>query len=217
MPPRIDLTGQTFGRLTVTGYHGGARTPSGSITHRWACRCACGAMRAIVAAKLRSGHVRSCGCLRVEMTSARFTTHGAAPVRGRSATYRSWAAMIMRCENPARWQFKYYGGRGITVCARWRADFAAFLADMGERPEGCTLDRVDNDGNYEPGNCRWATLAEQARNSRRARIVEHAGEQLSVAAWSERTGIPATLIASRLRRGWSAARALSPNDLARKA
>lgn len=217
MPPRIDLTGQTFGRLTVVGYHGGTRTPSGSITHRWACRCACGAESIAIGANLTRGHTRSCGCMRPEATAARSVTHGATIGRGQTATYRTWVAMIARCENPARWQFKHYGGRGITVCTRWRESFENFLADVGARPSGLSLDRIDNDRGYEPGNVRWATPREQTRNSRRAHVVEHDGERLPIVAWSDRTGIPARIIQQRLSRGWSAARALSPNDLARKA
>ncbi|WP_328981757.1 hypothetical protein OG258_19885 [Streptomyces mirabilis] len=106
--------------------------------------------------------VKSCGCLAKELISVRSTTHGMT----KSPTYRTWVAMIQRCTNPGRSNYPYYGGRGITVCSRWRNSFEAFLQDMGERPDGMTLDRVDTDGSYEPGNCRWATKNEQAQNQR---------------------------------------------------
>lgn len=212
-----DLTGRVFGRLTVVGIDSETHAASGRVSRRWACVCECGKKSDVLSMNLNSGHTKSCGCLRADLAATKSKTHGAASHRNKTPTYRSWASMIMRCTNPARWQFKYYGGRGITVCPKWRESFAAFLADVGERPDGTTLDRIDNDRGYEPGNCRWATRQEQARNSRRVRLIEHNGESHPVVVWSERTGIPAKIIQQRLARGWSAARALSPNDLARKA
>ena len=117
----------------------------------------------------------------------------------RTPTYRIWIAMRSRCTNPNNAGFHKYGGRGIKVCARWQS-FENFFADMGERPEGMTLEREDNDGNYEPTNCRWATPAEQSRNTRRNRMLTYAGETLCMADWAERRGVGWDTLYHRLRR-----------------
>lgn len=123
-------------------------------------------------------------------------------------TYSSWADMVQRCTNPKRKRYADYGGRGIQVCDRWRK-FENFLADMGPRPEGMELDRIENDGNYEPGNCRWSTPTTQSNNRRSNRLLSFNGETLTVADWARRTGISAPAIAKRLKRGWSIEKALS--------
>jgi hypothetical protein len=164
----IDLTGQRFGRLTVV-----SRAPNYGTSAAWFCICECGKTleNKIRAADLRKGHTKSCGCLAKELQAEKgrqmLYKHGHAgkhkQTREASPTYRSWASMHVRCRRPDR---IYYAGRGIVVCERWD-DFENFLADMGERPDGKTLDRYpDGDGNYEPGNCRWATHKEQAANRR---------------------------------------------------
>lgn len=149
-----DLTGQVFGSLVVTERSG--TTPGGVAT--WVCICQCGKETVCRANHLRSGRSKSCGCGR--------TPHG--HTSGRiSSTYVSWASMLTRCRNPNQSGFEYWGGRGITVCEKWMS-FENFLADMGERPAGKTLDRFpDVNGNYEPGNCRWATPKEQRANQRK--------------------------------------------------
>lgn len=138
-------------------------------------------------------------------------THGHAARGAHSLTYKSWCAMVQRCTNPKHEHYANYGGRGVQVCDRWRVDFDAFLADVGPRPSRQhSLDRHPAaDGNYEPGNVRWATKTEQARNRRTNRVEEMDGERLTVAEWAERYGLGRQVVVSRLERGWSLKRALT--------
>jgi len=153
-----DLTGRKFGRLLVEGF-----AYSKNWNRFWYCICDCGTTKTVQTALLKGGHTKSCGCLSSETTAARNFVHGHTTKRF-SPTYHSWAAMIQRCTNPKRPYYKYYGGKGIKVCERWVRSFEAFLTDMGERPTGLTLDRIDSEKDYTPENCRWATLETQARH-----------------------------------------------------
>lgn len=138
------------------------------------------------------------------------TKHGHAKRNGRTtATYTTWNSMFSRCYLPSQDSYPLYGGRGITVCERWKS-FERFLEDMGEKPAGMSLDRIDPDGNYEPGNCRWATAHDQAVNRKCVRLIEHDGQRRAAAEWAQITGIPSSAIRTRIDRlGWSVARALT--------
>ncbi len=154
---KTDLTGRTFGRLIVL-----SRAPKTFFkVKQWLCRCACGAHTVVPTEKLSSGNTRSCGCLRRDAAGKRSTTHGATKRGKRTGAFKSYMHAKMRCTNPRVKGYQNYGGRGV----EFRFDsFEQFFAELGHRPLGTTLDRIDNDGHYEPGNVRWATAIEQAQN-----------------------------------------------------
>jgi hypothetical protein len=184
---------QVFGRLTVLN-------PGLCARDRSLCRCVCGRELYVINYNLKGGNTKSCGCLSKELVVKRNLSHG----RSKTSTYRVWAHMLARCRNEKSKDYPDYGGRGITVDHRWD-DFSAFLADMGERPSaGHSIDRIRNAGNYEPGNCRWATPKEQARNTRSCQPIELNGISRTVAEWAEIMGYkrPA-VIHTRIYRGWS--------------
>lgn len=173
MAPIKPLSGMVFGRLTVLGLL--PERCNGKLI--WLCRCECGTDCTATGEHLKNGNTKSCGCLCREMALAKqplasrasikaLTKHGQSRVGRKSFEYSVWANMLTRCSNAKVSSYKDYGGRGITVCERWK-DFQNFFADMGKCPEGRSIDRVNNDGNYEPGNCRWATQKEQASNKRK--------------------------------------------------
>jgi hypothetical protein len=195
--PYLQMVGQTFGRLTVLELAG----IGNNNKHLVRCLCSCGTEKIAKAANLRYGYTTSCGCKHDE---GNHRTHGMSKIGSR--TYSVWKAMNQRCENPNLPDYHLWGGRGITVCERWRNSFEAFLADMGECPSGKhSIDRYPNkDGNYEPGNCRWATAKEQAQNTRRNRIATIGNETLCISEWARRLGInEGTIRQTEKRRGLS--------------
>jgi hypothetical protein len=194
-----DLTtvGTRFNFLTITGNP--YRKPGGTVWYVECC-CDCGTTKDLICKHIVSGHTKSCGCFNLKMERVGRVTHG----QSKTGTYRSWTAMQTRCHNPNSKYYAQYGGRGIKVCDRWRSSFEDFLADMGERPEGMTLDRFPNvDGDYEPGNCRWATTEQQANNRQDSVYLEHDGRRMTISQWSRETGFGLGTISVRLKAGWS--------------
>lgn len=181
---KIDLTGKIFGRLTVI--------KEISISTRrtfWECRCECGKIKVVVGDALKNGDTRSCGCLRAEVTAERSLKHGDKRNRRDTKEYKAWSKAKSRCYNKNDQKFPIYGGRGIRMSGEWLNDYSVFLENMGRCPRGKTLDRIDVNGNYEPGNCRWATPKEQARNTRNNVWLEFNGETKIEADWADELGI----------------------------
>lgn len=211
----IDLTGQRFERLTVLDLAG----MSSNRSAKWRCRCDCGGEIVTQGKFLRSGQSLSCGCLRKERaaiaTRKAKTTHGHTAGTN-SRTYRIWMNMISRCTNPRFDSYPYYGGRGISVCERWKT-FANFLTDMGPAPDRLTLDRKDSDGDYSPENCRWATKSQQANNTRRNVNITLDGRTQTMSQWCAELGLVVGTVHSRLKRGFSPSEALRPGDRRRTA
>lgn len=194
----IDETGNRYGQLTVLE----RGENSGTGEAQWICACDCGMTSIVRGYNLRQGRTNSCGCLKFTCCK----THGCYSL----PEYTTWRHMRLRCNEPDYPQYPDYGGRGITVCDRWQNDLALFLKDMGTRPSPQhSIDRIDNDGDYSPENCRWATPTEQARNTRANRLLTYQGETLCLSAWAERTGLGCSTIRERLCRGWSTVRTLT--------
>jgi len=198
------------------------RPDNGEEMRRALCRCACGIERLVPIHTLKQGNSRHCGCRQSVINDANHLRHGDTRKGRMAPEYRAWSHMIGRCENPTDGSFADYGGRGITVCERWRSDYANFLADMGRRPRGMSLDRIDVNGNYEPSNCRWADKWVQAQNKRVARLVEYCGEVLALKEACRRAGVEVRykLIHGRMQKGMSfenalAAPIMSPLEAAR--
>jgi len=205
MRPILVSAGMRFGFLTVV-----REAMPRDRNRKFICRCDCGQERKVHLSALRHGLTTSCGHVRADKARARYT-HG--ETRGGRSTpeYTAWGSMITRCENPNVHNYASYGGRGVRVCSAWRGDFAAFLAHVGRRPSPRhSIDRIDNDGNYEPGNVRWATTAQQNRNQRDNLFVEVEGRRVLLKDAAETSGVPLTTARRRLSRGLPIEEVLSP-------
>lgn len=204
------MIGEVFARLTVIGY--GHRNHHNQQYR--VCRCCCGAEVFVLPGHLRDGTTKSCGCLERDVLAARnaATIARAERVgryhRGHPRTYASWRAMIYRCENEKCRDYPRYGGRGVEVCDRWHS-YPAFLADMGPRPPRTTIDRIDVEGNYEPGNCRWASARTQGNNRRRHRLITRNGVTKTLAQWVAETDQQYNTVLRRLKFGWDVERAIT--------
>lgn len=188
----MDLTGQTFGYLTVIKRNGVDRRNR----PKWLCRCQCGNETTVAQDSLRVGNTKSCGCFRRQVTGNRARKHG----KSQTSTHRIWARMIQRCTNAKSSDYEFYGGRGIKVCDRW-LKFENFLADMGERPPHLTIERIKNHLGYEPGNCRWATRLEQANNMRSNHVIATSQGDLTLSQIARIVGIAYSSVKRRIKRG----------------
>lgn len=201
--PSNNLVGQIFGDLTVVEYVKGTK----KISARWICVCVCGERRINSTNMLNSGRARSCGCTRNLRIGAKKRIHGHSTKAANSRTYRIWANMKTRCDNPKASNYAWYGAIGVRYDPRW-ASFEAFLADMGACPDGLTLERKNRSGEYSKGNCVWATWTEQNRNRRDTRWLDVRGERISLQAAAERYKVNPGTLWDRLNRGQSAEVAL---------
>lgn len=212
MTQRERLIGRTFGRLTVTA-------PAGSNKNGqalWHCLCQCGAQVIAVTGQLKSGHTKSCGCLRKDVCVQRVTKHGASSRDVRTPEYTAWSGLKARCENTNNPAYANYGARGITVCERW-CNFENFLADMGEKPTPThSIERIDNDKGYSPENCKWATRTEQSNNRRFNRLITFNGKTQSLSLWAREQRMTYPTLHQRLMLGWSIERALTAPRYARR-
>ena len=197
MPARKNLIGCEFGRWKVIDYAG----PGGSCA-MWLCRCQCGSEKSVTSSSLLNGRSKSCGCYLKESARKRQLIHGHNTKKGQSPTYKSWRAMLKRCDDPKQVGYHNYGGKGIGVCDEWRS-FECFLRDMGERPDGKTLDRIDNSLGYTKENCRWMSMKEQANNRSTNTRLTHQGKTHTISEWADILGIKRVTISTRLFRGAS--------------
>jgi hypothetical protein len=198
-----DYIGKKYNRWTVLKYEGTNHLNKSQFL----CRCDCGTEKIIVLGNLKTGQSKSCGCLNDEKRkgNTRNKKHG----MSFSREYSTWRAMLDRCENKTYREYPDYGGRGIKICERWH-DFNNFYADMGKRPQNTTLDRIDNDGNYEPSNCRWANAKTQANNRRSNTLITFNGKTQTLQQWADETGIYKNTISMRINHyGWSIEKALT--------
>lgn len=206
-----DLAGQTFGKLTAIRYKGYDVSKSGKRLSLWECKCECGATVIVRASSLRSGNTKSCGCLRKELGRSNPVMVRAKHNATQSRLFRIWRGIKSRCFNPNTIEYERYGGRGITMSREWVDDFPAFQewALNNGYSDTLTIDRIDNDGDYEPSNCRWSTNKEQQNNTRFNRLITYNGNTHTLKQWSELLNIPYDTLWRRLANDWSIDRAFT--------
>lgn len=214
-----DLTGKRFGKLTVVSFYEKRKSKSGSTKYMWRCKCDCGNYVIANADNLKSGHTKSCKCLRKEISTKRIlqqsknnVKHGLAGTR----IYYAWHSMLERCYNPFDNNFSRYGGRGIIVCDEWKNDVQAFYKwsirngfDEKSNGKDCSIDRIDVNGNYEPNNCRWVNQITQANNRRTNKKFFYKGDTYTIAELARKTGMSDGLLRNRLARGWDVNKAVN--------
>lgn len=200
MPRFRNLLDQRFGRLVAVAFEKKAKDGRAI----WRCKCDCGKETVVRVSDLTANKVVSCGCFHSEQTASMNATHGMTGTR----VYAIWATMIQRCTNPNDASYSRYGLRGITVCDHWLC-FDNFYLDMGDPPDGMSIERIKNHLGYSPGNCKWATAREQSRNTRRNRAIEFNGRAMCVTDWANEVGLSQQTLSRRLDDGWSVERALT--------
>ena len=205
MGKRLDLTRQRFGRLTVVKYTG--RSKNSHVM--WFCKCDCGNETVVRDDSLKSGNTKSCGCLRLDRTREANTTHG----KNKTPIYRTWVNIKSRCQNPKDKKYNIYGGRGIKVCEQWQK-FENFYKDMQPHPGSkYSIDRIDNNGDYEPSNCRWATAKQQANNRRSNHLITFKGKTQNMKQWAKEIGLNYSTLLLRINQlGWPLEKALCPRS-----
>ena len=198
MPKMIDLTGKKVGMYTFI-------SRDDSDYRKWNCRCDCGIVKSVFSHTILSGRTISCGCHRKAIHSI----HGQCVGKKQTQSWKSWVHMIRRCTDPKDTNFRSYGGKGITVCDKWRT-FVGFFEDMGDCPAGYSIDRIDFNGNYELNNCRWASRKEQENNKSTNCLIEYNGETKTLQQWAEFSGLSREKLQSRLQMlRWDIGRALT--------
>ena len=197
----INLVGYKFNRLTVLSF-----SHKNKLNVRfWKCQCICGKIVITRSTCLLRGRTQSCGCLRYE----RVRESHSVPYSTNTPEYQVWLSMKERCNNPKSRSYKSYGARGITVCDRWRYSFENFLEDVGKRPsDRHSIDRIDNNGDYEPANCRWATTKEQSNNKRQTVFITYKGTTKPRSIWAEELNIKPSTLRTRIKNGWDLDRAM---------
>jgi len=204
-----DISSQKFGRLTVLYKSTVKSAHSRSI--KWLCKCDCGNYKLVDGSMLRGGNTTSCGCYKIENIKRVNTKHGnSTRINGVTSEYKSWCGMKERCYNKNNSSYPDWGGRGIIVCDRWLNSFENFLLDMGNKPSNKhSLDRVDNSGNYEPLNCRWAVKKQQQNNTRYNKMITYNGKTQSLAMWCDELNLKYGTIQVRMWNGWTAEEAFT--------
>lgn len=203
--PLIDMAGKKYGELTVKEFAGKFKG------HKyWKCICSCGEQTVVEGGNLRNGNTRSCGHIHIETIKKTSRKHGDTVGRSPAPEYVTWISMKARCYNLKNKEYKNYGGRGIKICDRWlngdgkKSGYECFLLDMGRRPEHHSIDRIDNNGDYEPANCQWASNVTQALNKRNNRYVEYGGIRVLLKSVCDDLGISYTAVLARMDKlGWS--------------